>query len=151
MSNKEPKRLKRGKAFHKQIQREWLETAGGEVKVEKGCVKPSGQWGRIDIFVNSDENNDKLVACAEIKASDWDSMSEKSLYQNVRRQAKQIWDYIESQLALGKEVSPGIIFPQKPKNPNRLGLIEKLFDEEGIPVVWMDESTEERKKRALES
>ena len=57
------------------------------------------------------------------------------------------WDYIESQLELGKEVSPGVIFPKRPKDPDCLNLIEKLFEEEGISVVWEDESIAERKIR----
>jgi len=47
----------------------------------------------------------------------------------------------------GKEVSPGIIFPKMPKSKVRLILIEKLFEERGIPVVWMNENVEERKER----
>lgn len=42
----------------------------------------------------------------------------------------------------------GIIFPRRPTDPNRLSLIEQLFEEEGISVVWQDESVEECKARA---
>jgi len=147
--NNEPKPLHRGKEFHKKIQKEWLNTATGEVTPEKSITKPSGRKGRADIFVRSDET---LVAIAEIKASDWDSMGcSAAVRQNVKRQACQIWDYIESQLELGKEVSPGIIFPRRPKDPNRMKLIEQLFDEEGIPVVWEDETIAERKARSQAS
>ena len=143
--NSEPKPLRRGKDFHKKIQKEWLDTAEGEVTPEKSMTKPSGRKGRMDIFVRSDE---KLVAIAEIKNSDWDAMTPTALRRNVRRQARQIWDYIESQLELGKDVSPGVIFPKRSKDPDRIKLIEQLFDEEGIPVVWEDESIAERKARS---
>lgn len=142
---KEPKQLVRGKEFHKKLQEDWQKTAQGVVKHEEGVLKPSGRKGRIDIFVDADDNE---VAVVEIKASDWDSMTLKALRRNVRRQASQIWDYIESQLELGKDVSPGVIFPNRPKDPKRMELIEKLFDEHGIPVVWEDESIEERKARS---
>jgi hypothetical protein len=69
--NNEPNPLHRGKEFHEKIQKEWLNTATGEVTPEKSIIKPSGRKGRADIFVRSDET---LVAIAEIKASDWDSM-----------------------------------------------------------------------------
>jgi len=108
--------------------------------------KPSGRKGRIDIFVNDD--GDKLVAVAEVKASDWDKMTDLAVRRNVRRQIKQIWDYIESQLAKEKEVSPGVIFPKRPKDKERMQFIEDLFEEEGIPVVWQDETIKERKTRS---
>ena len=146
--NNEPKCLHRGKEFHKKIQKEWLNSATGEVTPEKSITKPSRRKGRVDIFVRSDET---LVAIAEIKASDWDSMGSAAVRRNVKRQVRQIWDYIKSQLELGKEVSPGIIIPRRPKDPNRMKLIEQLFDEEGIPVVWEDETITERKARSQAS
>lgn len=142
--DKEPKRLKEGKAFHKKIQKEWAKTAEGDVKAEKSVTKPNGRKGRADLFVKCDG---ALVAIVEIKTSNWDAMTLDAVRRNVKRQARQIWDYIESQLELKKEVSPGIIFPKRPKALNRLNLIEQLFDEEGIPVVWQDETISERKAR----
>ena len=140
----EPDLLKRGKQYHKIVQKEWEETAEGHVQVETPISKPSGRRGRIDIQVDADRD---LVAVVEIKASDWDRMSPVAVRRNVRRQCAQIWDYIESQLAEGKEVAPGIIFPRQPSAIERRDLIEDLFDEQGIPVVWENERTEERSIR----
>jgi len=98
----------------------------------------------MDIFVKAD---DTLVAVVEIKASDWDAMTPTAIRRNVRRQARQIWGYIDSQLALGKDVSTGVIFPQRPKHPDRTKLVEQLFEEQGIPVVWEDGSVEKRRAR----
>lgn len=142
---KEPKRLIQGKEFHKKLQEDWHKTATGKVKHEEEIIKPSGRKGRMDIFVDADDN---LVAVVEIKASDWNSMTLGAIHRNVGRYSNQIWDYIESQLEHGKDVSPGIIFSKRPKDPERLKLIEQLFDERGIPVVWEDESIEERKARS---
>lgn len=139
-------KLRKGRQFHLKIQSEWKKEAQGDIKKEKGCIKPSGRKGRMDIHVQ-DENEEKLVACVEIKASDWDRMTEKAVIRNVKRQIHQVWDYIESELERGKEVSPGIIFPKRPKNKKRMLLIERLFEEEGIPVVWEDETVEERKEK----
>ncbi len=141
----EPISLRQGKSFHKKLQDEWLKLAEGEVKPEKSITKPSGKRGRIDIFVNSDET---LIAVVEIKGSDWDAMTPTAIRRNIRRQARQIWDYIESQLQLGKEVSSGIILQKQPKDTARRNLIEQLFDEKGISVVWEDESIAERKARS---
>ncbi len=145
-TNKEPKRLRRGKALHKEIQADWINTAEGQVLTEKAVTKPTGRKGRIDIFVN--DAGDKLVALAEVKASDWDKMTDSAVRRNVRRQIKQIWDYIDSQLVKQKDVSPGVIFPERPKDKTRMTLIEDMFEEEGIPVVWQDETIEERKARS---
>jgi len=139
-------RLNRGKRFHKKIQDEWKKEAEGSVKSERFCVKPSGRKGRMDIHVEVGDK-DRLVSCVEIKNTDWDLITEKRIRAYVNRQAGQVWDYIESELERRKDVSPGIIFPKKPKSKRKLILIEKMFDERGIPVVWMNESIEERKKR----
>jgi hypothetical protein len=142
----EPSQLKHGRAFHKEVQADWLNTAEGRIRTEKGITKPSGRKGRIDIFVDDDGN--KMVAVAEVKASDWDKMTEEAVLRNVKRQVKQIWDYIDSQLADRKEVCPGVIFPHMPEDKERMKLIEQLFEDEGIPVVWRDETIEERKARS---
>ncbi len=145
LKKREPEQLRRGKDFHKKIQKEWLNSAEGIVKPERGILKPSGRKGRIDIFVKSDE---ELVAVVEIKNSNWNAMTDEAVRRNVNRQASQIWDYIESQLDLGKEPTPGVIFPERPRDLDRMNLIERLFEEKGISVVWEDESTAERKARS---
>ncbi len=145
-SNKEPKRLRRGKAFHKEIQADWINTAEGQVLIEKAVNKPTGRKGRIDILVR--DTGDKMVALAEVKDSDWDKMTDSAVRRNVKRQIKQIWDYIDSQLVKQKDVSPRVIFPERPKDKTRMTLIEDMFEEEGIPVVWQDETIEERKARS---
>lgn len=144
----EPARLQKGKKFHKEVQKDWKQNAEGiDVKPEKPITKPSGRQGRIDIHVETVVDN--LAAVVEIKASDWDAMKDEvAVRRNVNRQARQIWEYIESQLEKGLDVSPGVIFPERPRDAARMKLIEELFDEQGIPVVWEDETIEERKTRS---
>ena len=121
---------------------------------EKTIKKLSGRRGRVDILVD-DENPVGTAAIVEIKATDWNVMTDKNVRRNVRRQIKQVWDYIESQIYQGeyvstgvnKSISPGIIFPSKPHDEERMKLIEDMFNDEGIAVVWHDESIEEVKKR----
>ena len=143
--NKEPKSLKNGKEFHKKIQNEWLDTAEGEVEAEKQMIKQNGRRGRMDVFVKIEET---YVSIAEMKMSDWDAMTIKNLRRNVRRQIRQIWNYIDSQLKQKKDVTPGVVFSNRPKMNGRLDIIEQLFGEEGITVVWDDESIEECLKRS---
>ncbi len=153
MSN-EPKQLVRGKVFHRLIQDEWEREAEGDIQRERHIIKPNGRRGRVDVFVNDDDPK-STVAIVEVKGTDWDRMAGKHVRRNVRRQVRQIWGYIESQIldgryvdgGEGKDVCPGIIFPKRPRDKERMKLIEDMFEEEGIPVVWHDESIEERKGR----
>jgi hypothetical protein len=139
-------RLRKGRRFHKKVQDDWKRNAKGIIKAEKYCIKPSGKKGRMDIHVEV-QDEAKLVSCVEIKSTNWDRMTETSIERKVKKQINQVCDYIESELKKEKDVSPGIIFPKKPKSMQKLNLIETLFEEKGIPVVWMNESIKERGKR----
>ena len=143
---REPEALRRGKRFHKLVQQEWLATADGKPHPERTVRQVSGRKGRVDILV--DEIGEGLVSVVEIKATDWDRMKTKNIRRNVRRQVRQIWRYVGSQLELrGLSVCPGIIFPKLPVDPARVELIEAMFEEEGIQVVWHDESIEDLRER----
>lgn len=149
MSAREPERLRRGKRFHRQVQEDWARTAEGTVTREHQVLRTSGRRGRIDVYVDAEGD----VAVVEIKASDWDAMTERNVRRNVRRQIRQIWSYIETQLEeldKGRYISPGVIFRKRPTSPVRLQLIEEMFLEEGIAVAWEDETIEERRTRADE-
>ncbi len=147
MPSKEPEILRRGKAFHRKVQAAWKREAEGTVTSERIILKSSSRKGRVDIFVN-DDLNDGVIAIIEIKASNWNCMTEKAVRRNVGGQIKQVWDYIESQITKGeyvltgegKSVCPGIIFPKQPKDQARKKWIENRFEEEGIIVVWDDEN-----------
>lgn len=84
---KEPRQLKEGKKFHRKVQGDWVTNAAGEIFVEKSIVKPNGRGGRIDVHVSPD---DEMVAIVEIKASDWDKMTERNIRRNIKRQSRQI-------------------------------------------------------------
>ena len=148
MSGKEPEQLRRGKRFHRKVQDSWLRKAEGQVTIETRITKPTGKRGRVDVLVDPDEDD---VAVVEIKASDWDAMSERAVRRNVRRHVNQIMDYADSQVTKGKSASIGIIFPKRPASPERLRLVEDLFDAHGIPVVWEDETAEEHRARVERS
>ncbi|MHB1942558.1 MAG: hypothetical protein ACYCP0_05825 [Acidiferrobacteraceae bacterium] len=140
----EPSRLRIGKQFHARIQAEWKSTAQGVIAVEASITKPGGRKGRVDVLV---DRGTPLAAVVEIKASNWDAMTEAAVRRNVQRFANQVHKYVESQLAEGSEVSPGIIFLKRPVFSGRLALIESLFDAHAISVVWQDEDLEECRAR----
>ena len=142
----EPSILKNGKQFHNLVQEEWSKTAAGHVKTEKGVEKSNKRKGRADIFV--DEIGDDLVSIVEIKNTDWDKIKPENIRRNVKRQARQLWEYIEFQTdSEGKSVSPGIIYPKTPKDPEKLKLIESILEGECIQVVWENESIEAVRQR----
>jgi len=144
----EPAILKKGKRFHKRVQIKWVITAGGLIKTEENVPKLDNKKGRADIFVEEIEDN--LVSIVEIKNTDWDKIKIENIRRNVKRQARQIWGYIEFQTDSREvSVSPGIIFPNIPKDPERLKLIESLFDQECVQVVWESESLDEVRKRMM--
>jgi hypothetical protein len=93
-SERQPIRLRRGKAYHRAVQAEWKKVADGQVSLEsleKAVAKGSGAPGRVDVLVISGGN---LAAVAEIKASDWDHMTGQAVRRNAHRQIRQVWDYI---------------------------------------------------------
>ncbi len=145
VKNREPRVLARGKRFHKEVQKDWSDNAEGDVFPEKYIRLSNDKNGRMDIFVKAD---DSYVVIGEIKNSDWDSMTPVARYRNIRRQIHQVWKYIDSQLAIDNSVAPGIIFPKRPGKTEVMLEIEEMFEEEGIPVVWEDETIEERKSRS---
>jgi hypothetical protein len=142
--NNEPPRLGRGRAFHAALQREWRHDVKEPVTAEKGIRKPSGRKGRIDVFVDDGRGS---VSVVELKDTNWDAMTLAAVTRNVGRQCRQVWSYIDSQLAEKRQVSPGIIFRKRPTDPERLTLIERLFNAQGIAVAWHNESLAACRKR----
>jgi hypothetical protein len=68
-----------------------------------------------------------------------------AIRRNVNRQARQIWDYIESQLDLQKDVCPGVIFPGLAHDSDRKRIVEELFNKQEIGVVWEEETAAKEK------
>ena len=142
----EPAVLRRGKRFHKLIQAEWLATAEGSLHPERTVDQTDGRRGRVDILV--DEIGDDLLSVVEVKSTDWDNVRDANVRRNVRRQIRQVWRYVDSQLAMrNMSVCAGVIFPRLPRDPARTELVESMFEEEGIQVVWHNESIGEVRER----
>jgi len=73
----------------------------------------------------------------EIKASNWDKMAPHRVRPNALRHARQIWRYIESELA-DRPVLPALVYPNEPKTPGRKEEIEGILHERLIQVVWRE-------------
>lgn len=105
----------------------------GSVIAECVCKKPSGRRGFIDMHATS---GDDTTAVVEIKCTDWDRMTSQAVVRNTRRQIKQIWDYILSELADKNQPSPGIVFPTLPRDPDHTVSIEPRM---GLPSSGYDQ------------
>jgi hypothetical protein len=75
-----------------------------------------------------DEATEQRKARPTYPPSSWDRCETAFLRRRVRREAR-------SRTASGVETMQFII---EPKNPERRELIEKLFAEEGITVLWSE-------------
>jgi len=139
--SKEPRQLRRGKIFQREVQDDWVKTAEGRINVE--CTIPLlkpigskslGRLGRMDILV--DDMGDQ-VAVVEIKATDWDRILAKNITKNLGSHRRQIYKYIEKYLdGEGKSVCPGLIYPTAPETPGLKERIEKYLNDYGIAVAW---------------
>ena len=75
-------------------------------------------------------------------------MTHPNVVRNAKRQIRQIWSYVCAKLDLyGQQVCPGVIFPRPPQDAERIALIESLFNDEGIQVVWHDETGDHLRER----
>jgi hypothetical protein len=105
-----------------------------------------GRRGRVDILV--DELGDNLIAVIEVKATDWDRIKPENIRRNINRQIRQIWRYAIAHVELNdRTVSAGLIYPRMPQDPSVLKLIESLCEDDGIQVIWHNETIEELRAR----
>ena len=136
----EPKRLSKGKHFHKLIQDHWQKTnQGGKFLKEKVLCTDrdihSLSQKRMDILITEMDN---MVAILEIKNTNWVKILPKNINRNLYRHQKQVWDYIEVYVNSNIDVCPGIIYPCRPSK-ELTKHIEDYHLENGIVVVWFED------------
>jgi hypothetical protein len=138
-SQPEPERLKRGKAFHREVQKRWLREYEGDARSELAMRKPNGRIGRMDLCLDP---GTETISVVEIKASDWDRMTEAAVGRNVKRYAAQVFQYVDSQMSgIRTGVCPGMVLQVRPLIPGRAELVEKLFNEECLQVAWNEDDS----------
>ena len=143
----EPEALRRGKMYEAQVRGRWQDSAEGNLSFGRYRKTDDGRRGFIDIHVDLGPD-DNLVAVVEVKDLSWDAMSHGRLVRTCDRIAELVGKYIDAELENGREVSPGVVFRQRPSIPGRFEEIEGLLDAYGIPVDWEDESIDARRKRS---
>jgi hypothetical protein len=141
LMSKEPEQLRRGKAFHLEVQADWASTAEGNVNLEHTISllpfeirMKSVRRGRLDILVN--EIGDQ-VAVVEIKATDWDRIYSRNISKNLSAHCRQILKYVDKYLeGDGFTVCPGLIYPTAPATPGLKERVEEYLNNNGIAVAW---------------
>jgi len=141
----EPPELRRGKEFHRRVQREWTGSVQGapiapEHLVELEFLPRRGRRirrGRIDVFI---DQIDDFVTIIEIKGTDWDAVEPANRRKLLGAHRRQVWKYVD-QYVDGRKVSvcAGVIYPAPPSEPGLKELVEGYLNEYALQVVWFDE------------
>ena len=137
----EPEILRRGKAFHRRVQRDWEDLATDGVVDSEHTIEISRDTqrvrsGRLHLFV--DDLGD-FVSVVEIKSTDWDRVKPENRRRLVASHRRQIWRYIETFLDRERvDVCAGVIYPRAPRTPGLRREIEELLNDYGLQVVWYD-------------
>jgi hypothetical protein len=134
-SSKFRRNIKQGRRFEHWERMQW-EGGVNELAQFEAPTRLKGKRGRIDIRLRDDDENQTVVV--EIKSTNWDVMKSYRIRPNVLRHARQLWRYIEAEMAY-RPVIPAIIYPVSPKRQARKREIENILHERFIQVVWRDQ------------
>lgn len=128
------KRVSRGRRFEEWELSKWNKPEHKDIEIQAPLAW-KGKRGRADLrLIDTKEGHTILV---EIKASDWDKMAAHRVRPNALRHARQIWRYINAELA-DRPVLPAIVYPCEPQSPSRRAEIESILHERFIQVVWRE-------------
>jgi hypothetical protein len=128
------RRSKLGRGFEDWERSRWIDPSHAGKQAE-APTEWKGKHGRIDLrLIDLAEGHTVLV---EIKASDWDAMGPHRVRPNALRHARQLWRYIEAELA-HRPVLPAIVYPIEPLTPGRKEEIELALNDRFISVVWRE-------------
>jgi hypothetical protein len=141
----EPEILRRGKEFHRLVQKDWEVSArDGSIHAEHAiALLPRSdrvrrqRQGRLDIFV---DELGSFVTVVEIKGTDWDRVKASNRRRLVAKHRRQVWRYMEKYLDEdGLDVCGGIIYPRSPSEPGLKALVEDHLNDWGLQVVWYED------------
>lgn len=149
-------RIRQGRKFEAWEREQWNSELNSVKQTEVG-TRWKGKAGRIDIRLQLEEDDDgrDTVVIAETKATNWDKIKDHRVRITARKHVKQIWRYIEDAVnpraedhpdlteeelsKLKFRATPAVVYPASPTTSGRKELIEEIFEEEWIQVVWREE------------
>ena len=133
----EPKKFQRGRKYEALEKSEWVNLDGNcEAYFEKSVPLISGRGGRIDVLIDEKNGNYTII---EIKSTNWEKIMPHRIRPNVLRHIQQIigyWDYFDGN---NKPVCLAICYPSAPKQISTRRIIEEIFLNKGIQIVWTKE------------
>ncbi len=141
----EPEMLRRGKAFHRRVQKDWAGTIERQpVRIERNIALgiPSDaagplRRGRIDIFV--DQTGD-FVTVVEIKSTNWDRVRPANRRRLLAAHCRQVFKYVDTYLDRERvNVCAGIIYPKPPSRGAVRDEVEEFLNGNALQVVWYEE------------
>ena len=141
----EPEQLRRGKAFHRLVQADWVgPVADGTTWREHTIRFNALRWrgtrirrGRIDIFI---DKIDDFVSVVEIKATNWDAVKPRNRRKLLGSHRRQVLRYVDKYLDDDEvNVCAGIIYPRSPKSPGLKEEVEMHLNDHGLQVLWYED------------
>lgn len=132
------RRIRAGRAFEKAERREWLPSSCGDpddARFEAPTVL-AHKRGRIDVRLQWKG----LVVLIELKATSWDRMKAHRVRPNALRHLRQLYRYVDGELERDTEgICHGIVYERAPRSQKRRKLLEALFHEHRVQLVWRHE------------
>lgn len=149
----EPERLRRGKEFHRLVQRFYVYES--TFHPERRLYKASRRLGRADLFLWVDDQEDYAVI-TEVKNTNWDELESRgNVARNLSEHRRQLYSYLDGTIEV-RSISSirtinlseidrtlGVVYPRKPSSQSLQDRIEGYMDQHGISVVWFDEPPSE--------
>lgn len=134
----EPAALRRGRGYHTEVQEELRRESAEPLKINRK-LGPKEARRRPDVWMKW-EGNGSDETCAmliEIKSTDWDSIEGRRIRTYVRRQSRQLLDYLGIAIDVEKVgTTPSMLFPKAPEDPFKRIAVEVNFAEAGLNVMW---------------
>jgi len=127
---------------------------GGFVKDPTATRDGRGRRGRIDVLAIIDDGDERVAVIIELKASDWTAQSPEQVRRKGARHAAQLysyqghltnqmWDEDAQAWAPDGEVQAvqmWLVYERRPIDPDVAAAIEEQLGEDGISVLWFDET-----------
>jgi hypothetical protein len=95
-----------------------------------------GRRGRIDIFV---EKNEDFVTIIEVKSTNWNRVSSHRRRPLLASHRRQIERYVDQYVdGAGVNVCAAVVYPKAPTSVRVASEIEGFWHGHGFQVVWYD-------------
>ena len=155
-----PSRLIRGQQFHHRVQTAFLSDLVGATGYPERTLNLRTGARRVDLLIVPTTADEVTAVVVEVKNSDWDSFRPTRVRPNLRRHIRQLQEYLDHYvdhlranadqpidppsadgLPLAWDSVIGVLlYPTRPRDPDRTQLIEAIALEQALTVVWYDES-----------